>query len=85
MTLFWGVFATLFALVLGGLGSVLDLINVIGPMFYPCMLSAFTLAVFCKKEMKKDVLQQSSQVLWLTFTCSSEQILVLYGGTSSAS
>ena len=45
MTLFWGVFATLFALVLGGLGSVLDLINVIGPMFYPCMLSAFTLAV----------------------------------------
>ena len=53
MTLFWGVFATLFALVLGGLGSVLDLINVIGPMFYPCMLSAFTLAVFCKKGNEK--------------------------------
>ena len=53
MTLFWGVFATLFALILGGLGSVLDLINVIGPMFYPCMLSAFTLAVFCKKGNEK--------------------------------
>lgn len=53
MTLFWGIFATLFALVLGGLGSVLDLINVIGPMFYPCMLSAFTLAVFCKKGNEK--------------------------------
>ncbi len=53
MTLFWGVFATLVALVLGGLGSVLDLINVIGPMFYPCMLSAFTLAVFCKKGNEK--------------------------------
>lgn len=53
MTLFWGVFATVFALALGGLGSVLDLINVIGPMFYPCMLSAFTLAVFCKKSNEK--------------------------------
>lgn len=53
MTLFWGVFATVFALVLGGLGSVLDIINVIGPMFYPCMLSAFTLAVFCKKGNEK--------------------------------
>ena len=49
MTLFWGVFATVFALFLGGLGTVLDLINVIGPMFYPCMLSAFALAVFCKR------------------------------------
>ena len=53
MTLFWGVFATVFALALGGLGTVLDLINVIGPMFYPCMLSAFTLAVFCKKANEK--------------------------------
>jgi len=53
MTLFWGVFATVFALFLGGLGTVLDLINVIGPMFYPCMLSAFALAVFCKKGNEK--------------------------------
>ena len=53
MTLFWGVFATIFALFLGGLGTVLDIINVIGPMFYPCMLSAFTLAVFCKKGNEK--------------------------------
>lgn len=49
MTLFWGVFATIAALFLGGLGTVLDIINIIGPLFYPCMLSAFTLAVFCKK------------------------------------
>ena len=53
MTLFFGVFATVAALFLGGLGSVLDLINVIGPLFYPCMLSAFTLAVFCKKGNEK--------------------------------
>ena len=53
MTLFFGVFATIAALFLGGLGSILDLINVIGPLFYPCMLSAFTLAVFCKKGNEK--------------------------------
>jgi len=53
MTLFWGVFATVAALFLGGLGTVLDIINVIGPLFYPCMLSAFTLAVFCKKGNEK--------------------------------
>ena len=53
MTLFWGVFATAAAFFLGGLGTVLDIINVIGPMFYPCMLSAFTLAVFCKKGNEK--------------------------------
>lgn len=53
MTLFWGVFATVAALFLGGLGTVLDIINIIGPMFYPCMLSAFSLAVFCKKGNEK--------------------------------
>lgn len=53
MTLFWGVFATIAALFLGGLGTVLDIINIIGPLFYPCMLSAFTLAVFCKKGNEK--------------------------------
>lgn len=53
MTLFWGAFATIFALCLGGLGTVLDLINVIGPMFYPCMLSAFVLAVFIKSSTEK--------------------------------
>lgn len=53
MTLFWGIFATVAAFFLGGLGTVLDIINVIGPMFYPCMLSAFTLAVFCKKGNEK--------------------------------
>ena len=49
MTLFWGVFSTLFALCLGGLGTVLDIINILGPLFYPCMLSTYVLAVFCKK------------------------------------
>ena len=53
MTLFWGIFATVFALFIGGLGTVLDIINIIGPMFYPCMLSAFTLAVFCKRGNEK--------------------------------
>lgn len=53
MTLFWGVFATVFALFLGGLGNMLEIINTIGPLFYPCMLSAFTLAVFCRKGNEK--------------------------------
>ncbi|MCH3972287.1 MAG: sodium/solute symporter [Oscillospiraceae bacterium] len=55
-TFFWGLFCTVFALLLGGLGTVLDLINVIGPMFYPCMLSAFILAVFCKRGNEKGCL-----------------------------
>ena len=50
MTLVWGVFATVVALFLGG---VLDIINTIGPLFYPCLLSAFVLAVFCKKANQK--------------------------------
>ena len=53
MTLFWGVFSTLFALCLGGLGTVLDFINILGPLFYPCMLSTYVLAVFCKKGNEK--------------------------------
>lgn len=53
MTLLWGVFAVVIALLLGNLSSVLDVINTIGPLFYPCMLSAFTLAVFCKKANEK--------------------------------
>ena len=53
MTLFWGVFSTLFALCLGGLGTVLDIINILGPLFYPCMLSTYVLAVFCKKGKEK--------------------------------
>ena len=54
LTLLWGVFATIAALFLGRLSSsVLDIINTIGPLFYPCMLSAFVLAVFCKKANEK--------------------------------
>lgn len=53
MTLFWGVFSTLCALCLGGLGTVLDIINILGPLFYPCMLSTYVLAVFCKKGNEK--------------------------------
>lgn len=53
LTLVWGALTTIFALFLGGLGSVLDIINIIGPLFYPCMLSAFVLAVFCKKGNQK--------------------------------
>lgn len=32
---------------------MLEIINTIGPLFYPCMLSAFTLAVFCRKGNEK--------------------------------
>lgn len=48
-TIFWGVFTTGFAMFLSGLGGVLDIINIIGPLFYPCFLAAFVLAVFCKR------------------------------------
>lgn len=85
MTLFWGVFATVFALFLGGLGTVLDLINVIGPMFYPCMLSAFALAVFVKKVMKKAVLQLLLPAWQLICICGNVLPSVLCGGAFSGS
>lgn len=55
-TVFWGVFTTVFAMFLGGLGGVLDIINIIGPLFYPCFLAAFVLAVFCRRANEKGCL-----------------------------
>lgn len=55
-TIFWGIFTTIFAMFMGGLGDVLNIINIIGPLFYPCFLSAFVLAVFCKRGNEKGCL-----------------------------
>ncbi len=55
-TVFWGVFATVLAMFMGGLGGVLDIINIVGPLFYPCFLSAFVLAVFCRRGNEKGCL-----------------------------
>jgi SSS family transporter len=55
-TIFWALFTTIFATFMGGLGDVLGIINIIGPLFYPCFLSAFVLAVFCKRGNEKGCL-----------------------------
>ncbi|HXV63825.1 MAG TPA: sodium:solute symporter [Vicinamibacteria bacterium] len=44
-TLFWGAVATLFALYMGRLGSVIEAVNVIGSNFYGPILGVFILAV----------------------------------------
>jgi len=48
MTLFWGAAATGAALMLGGGGSVIELINKVGSFFYGTLLGVFILAVFVR-------------------------------------
>jgi SSS family transporter len=48
-TAFWGVSATLAALLFEGAGSVIELINKVGSWFYGSLLGVFVLAIVCKR------------------------------------
>lgn len=48
-TLFWGIFAMGFAYVAGNLGNLLDVSNILGPLFYGAILGGFSLAILTKK------------------------------------
>lgn len=45
-TVFWGVYATLFAFFAGNLGPVIEAVNQIGSWFYGALLGTFLLAIF---------------------------------------
>ena len=48
LTLLWGVVATLTALMFDGRGSVIELINQVGSLFYGSLLGVFALALFVR-------------------------------------
>ena len=47
-TAFWGIYAVMFARYAGGLGSLIEAVNLVGSLFYGGMLGVFVLAFFFK-------------------------------------
>jgi SSS family transporter len=48
-TVFWGIYATIFAFFAGNLGPVIETVNKIGSYFYGALLGVFVLAIFFKR------------------------------------
>ncbi|WP_281658633.1 sodium:solute symporter [Halobacillus sp. Cin3] len=48
-TVFWGIYATIFAFFAGNLGPVIEAVNQIGSYFYGALLGVFILAIFTKR------------------------------------
>ena len=77
-TVFWGVYATIFAYFAGNLGPVIEVINKIGSYFYGALLGVFFLAIFSRRAtgtgafvgvlagmISVYVLTSSTEVAWL--------------------
>ncbi|OIJ17206.1 sodium:solute symporter [Anaerobacillus alkalilacustris] len=48
-TVFWGVYATIFAFFAGNLGPVIETVNKIGSYFYGALIGVFLLAIFIRR------------------------------------
>ena len=48
-TAFWGIYAIVFASFGGGFGALIEVVNIVGSLFYPGMLGVFVLAFFFKR------------------------------------
>ncbi len=48
-TVFWGLYAVMFAQYARNLGSLIEAVNMVGSLFYGTLLGAFTLAFFFKR------------------------------------
>ena len=48
-TVFWGIYATIFAFFAGNLGPVIEAVNQVGSYFYGALLGVFVLALFIKR------------------------------------
>ncbi|SFF73145.1 transporter, SSS family [Halobacillus alkaliphilus] len=48
-TVFWGIYATIFAFFAGNLGPVIEAVNKVGSYFYGALLGVFILAIFTKR------------------------------------
>ncbi|KMM36925.1 sodium:solute symporter [Guptibacillus hwajinpoensis] len=48
-TIFWGIYATIFAFFAANLGPVIEAVNKIGSYFYGALLGVFILAIFTKR------------------------------------
>ena len=49
LTAFWGIYAIVFASFGGGFGALIEVVNLVGSLFYGGMLGVFVLAFFFKK------------------------------------
>jgi SSS family solute:Na+ symporter len=49
MTVFWGVFSIVFAEVISNVGSLVELVNVVGSLFYGTILAVFLLAFYTRE------------------------------------
>jgi Na+/proline symporter len=47
-TVFWGLYAVMFAQYARNLGSLIEAVNMVGSLFYGTLLGVFVLAFFCK-------------------------------------
>ncbi|WP_031545645.1 sodium:solute symporter [Salinicoccus luteus] len=48
-TIFWGIYATIFAFFAGNLGPVIEAVNQVGSYFYGALLGVFVLAIFTRR------------------------------------
>jgi Na+/proline symporter len=48
-TVFWGLYAVIFAQYARNLGSLIEAVNMVGSLFYGTLLGVFVLAFFCKR------------------------------------
>ncbi|MBH0229426.1 sodium:solute symporter [Halobacillus yeomjeoni] len=48
-TVFWGIYATIFAFFAGNLGPVIEAVNKVGSYFYGALLGVFILAIFTRR------------------------------------
>ncbi|MCG8469450.1 MAG: sodium:solute symporter [Gemmatimonadetes bacterium] len=91
-TLGWGVFAVLFALYAGQLGSLIEAVNEVGSIFYGSLLGVFTLAFLVKRANGRgafiglivgmaSVLAVSlfTDIAWLWYNVLGTAIVVLVG------
>ena len=55
-TVFWGIYAIVFAQFIKGIGSLVEAVNVLGSLFYGGMLGVFVLAFFFKRVTSRGAL-----------------------------
>lgn len=81
-TVFWGLYATLFAFFAGNLGPVIEAVNQIGSWFYGALLGTFLLAIFSHRSNARGAIAGLIVGMLSVWTVSSQlDISWLYNNT----
>lgn len=81
-TVFWGLYATLFAFFAGNLGPVIEAVNQIGSWFYGALLGTFLLAIFSHRSNARGAMAGlMAGMLSVWFVSSLLDISWLYNNT----